>query len=223
VPARRAFRGGLATPERDFFAEFQAGSEREVSTTMAFVQMLRQVMRIRAGARVVPIVPDEARTFGMESLFRQHGIYSSVGQLYEPVDSGTLLLYRESKNGQILEEGITRPARCARSTAAGTSYSNHGLPMVPFFIYYSMFGFQRIGDLIWAFGDQRGAASCSAPPPPDDPERRGLQARGRPLAAARLGVPNLVAYDPAYAYEVATILQDGCAGWCARARMSSTT
>jgi pyruvate dehydrogenase E1 component len=211
VPARRAFVGGLATPERDFFAEFQAGSEREVSTTMAFVQMLRQVMRHpELGPRVVPIVPDEARTFGMESLFRQHGIYSSVGQLYEPVDSGTLLLYRESKNGQILEEGITEAGSMCSFTAAGTSYSNHGLPMVPFFIYYSMFGFQRIGDLIWAFGDQRGRGFLlGATAGRTTLNGEGLQHEDGHSQLLASVVPNLVAYDPAYAYEVATILQDG--------------
>ena len=211
VPARRAFVGGLATPERDFFAEFQAGSEREVSTTMAFVQMLRQVMRHpELGPRVVPIVPDEARTFGMESLFRQHGIYSSVGQLYEPVDSGTLLLYRESKNGQILEEGITEAGSMCSFTAAGTSYSNHGLPMVPFFIYYSMFGFQRIGDLIWAFGDQRGRGFLlGATAGRTTLNGEGLQHEDGHSQLLASVVPNLVAYDPAYAFEVATILQDG--------------
>jgi pyruvate dehydrogenase E1 component len=211
VPARRAFVGGLATPERDFFAEFQAGSEREVSTTMAFVQMLRQVMRHpELGPRVVPIVPDEARTFGMESLFRQHGIYSSVGQLYEPVDSRTLLLYRESKNGQILEEGITEAGSMCSFTAAGTSYSNHGLPMVPFFIYYSMFGFQRIGDLIWAFGDQRGRGFLlGATAGRTTLNGEGLQHEDGHSQLLASVVPNLVAYDPAYAYEVATILQDG--------------
>ena len=211
VPARRAFVGGLATPERDFFAEFQAGSEREVSTTMAFVQMLRQVMRHpELGPRVVPIVPDEARTFGMESLFRQHGIYSSVGQLYEPVDSRTLLLYRESKNGQILEEGITEAGSMCSFTAAGTSYSNHGLPMVPFFIYYSMFGFQRIGDLIWAFGDQRGRGFLlGATAGRTTLNGEGLQHEDGHSQLLASVVPNLVAYDPAYAFEVATILQDG--------------
>jgi len=211
VPARRAFVGGLATPERDFFAEFQAGSEREVSTTMAFVQMLRQVMRHpELGPRVVPIVPDEARTFGMESLFRQHGIYSSVGQLYEPVDSRTLLLYRESKNGQILEEGITEAGSMCSFTAAGTSYSNHGLPMVPFFIYYSMFGFQRIGDLIWAFGDQRGRGFLlGATAGRTTLNGEGLQHEDGHSQLLASVVPNLVAYDPVYAFEVATILQDG--------------
>ncbi|KAB2967035.1 MAG: pyruvate dehydrogenase (acetyl-transferring), homodimeric type [Thermoanaerobaculia bacterium] len=211
VPARRAFVGGLATPERDFFAEFLAGSEREVSTTMAFVQMLRQLMRHpELGRRVVPIVPDEARTFGMESLFRQHGIYSSVGQLYEPVDSATLLLYKEMKNGQILEEGITEAGSMCSFTAAGTAYSNHGLPMVPFFIYYSMFGFQRIGDLIWAFGDQRGRGFLlGATAGRTTLNGEGLQHEDGHSHVLASVVPNLVAYDPAYACEVALILQDG--------------
>jgi len=155
-------------------------------------------------------VPDEARTFGMESLFRQHGIYSSVGQLYEPVDSRTLLLYRESKNGQILEEGITEAGSMCSFTAAGTSYSNHGLPMVPFFIYYSMFGFQRIGDLIWAFGDQRGRGFLlGATAGRTTLNGEGLQHEDGHSQLLASVVPNLVAYDPAYAFEVATILQDG--------------
>jgi pyruvate dehydrogenase E1 component len=129
---------------------------------MAFVQMLRKLLGSRSWARIVPIIPDEARTFGMESLFRQYGIYSAVGQLYEPVDHN-LLLYQGAKDGQILEEGITEAGSMSSFTAAGTAYATHGLDMIPFFIYYSMFGFQRIGDLIWAFGDSAGAASCSAP------------------------------------------------------------
>jgi pyruvate dehydrogenase E1 component len=211
VPARRAFVGSLATPERDTFAEFHAGIDREVSTTMAFVQMLRQLLRHEGiGARIVPIVPDEARTFGMESLFRQCGIYSSVGQLYDPVDSGTLLRYQESRNGQILEEGITEAGSMCSFTAAGTAYSNHGLPMIPFFIYYSMFGFQRIGDLIWAFGDQRGRGFLlGATAGRTTLNGEGLQHEDGHSHVLASVVPNLVAYDPAYAYELAVVLQDG--------------
>ncbi len=211
VPARRAFVGSLVTPERDTFAEFHAGIDREVSTTMAFVQMLRQLLRHEGvGARIVPIVPDEARTFGMESLFRQCGIYSSVGQLYDPVDSGTLLLYKEALNGQILEEGITEAGSMCSFTAAGTAYSNHGLPMVPFFIYYSMFGFQRIGDLIWAFGDQRGRGFLlGATAGRTTLNGEGLQHEDGHSHILASVVPNLVAYDPAYAYELAVVLQDG--------------
>jgi pyruvate dehydrogenase E1 component len=211
VPARRAFSGSLPAPERDFFAEFHTGSEREVSTTMAFVQILRQLLRHpEIGARVVPIVPDEARTFGMESLFRQHGIYSSVGQLYEPVDAGTLLLYKEAQDGQILEEGITEAGSMCSFTAAGTSYATHGLPMIPFFIYYSMFGFQRIGDLIWAFGDQRGRGFLlGATAGRTTLNGEGLQHEDGHSHVLASVVPNLVTYDPAYAYELAVILRDG--------------
>jgi pyruvate dehydrogenase E1 component len=211
VPARRAFSGSLPTPEPEFFAEFHSGIDREVSTTMAFVQMLRQVLRHReVGPRVVPIVPDEARTFGMESLFRQHGIYSSVGQLYEPVDAGTLLFYKEAKNGQILEEGITEAGAMCSFTSAGTAYANHGLPMVPFFIYYSMFGFQRIGDLIWAHGDQRGRGFLlGATAGRTTLNGEGLQHEDGHSQLLASVVPNLIAYDPAFAFELATILQDG--------------
>ncbi|MBZ0102895.1 MAG: pyruvate dehydrogenase (acetyl-transferring), homodimeric type [Thermoanaerobaculia bacterium] len=211
VPARRSFVGGLEVPGRDFFAEFRAGVDREVSTTMAFVQMLRQLMRHpELGPRVVPIVPDEARTFGLESLFRQHGIYSPVGQLYEPVDAGTLLFYNEQKNGQILEEGITEAGSMCSLTAAGTAYSNHGLPMIPFFIYYSMFGFQRIGDLIWAFGDQRGRGFLlGATAGRTTLNGEGLQHEDGHSHVLASVVPNVVAYDPAFAFEIATILQDG--------------
>jgi len=211
VPARRAFSGSLATPQGEFFAEFHSGVDREVSTTMAFVQILRQLLRHpEIGPRVVPIVPDEARTFGMESLFRQHGIYSSVGQLYEPVDSGTLLLYKEAKNGQILEEGITEAGSMCSFTAAGTSYANHGLPMIPFFIYYSMFGYQRIGDLVWAFGDQRGRGFLlGATAGRTTLNGEGLQHEDGHSHLLFSVVPNVVAYDPAYAYEIAVILEEG--------------
>ncbi len=211
VPARKVSTAVLETPRGDAFAEFHAGVDREVSTTMAFVQMLRQLLRHpEIGARVVPIVPDEARTFGMESLFRQHGIYASTGQLYEPVDSGTLLLYKEAKNGQILEEGITEAGAMCSFTAAGTSHASHGLPMIPFFIYYSMFGFQRIGDLIWAFGDQRGRGFLlGATAGRTTLNGEGLQHEDGHSHVLAATVPNLVAYDPAYAYELAVILEDG--------------
>jgi len=211
VPERKVFAGGLETPGPELFAEFHSGVDREVSTTMAFVQMLRQILRDKnVGPRVVPIVPDEARTFGMESLFRQHGIYSSVGQLYEPVDSGTLLFYKEAQNGQILEEGITEAGSMCSFTAAGTSHATHGLPMIPFFIYYSMFGFQRIGDLIWAFGDQRGRGFLlGATAGRTTLNGEGLQHEDGHSQLLASVVPNLVTYDPAYAYEIAVILEDG--------------
>ena len=142
---------------KSHFEEFHKGTEgREVSTTMVFVRLLGKLLRDpEIGKLIVPIIPDEARTFGMEALFRQVGIYSSVGQLYEPVDMDTLLYYKEAKDGQILEEGITEAGSICSFIAAGTAYANHGINTIPFFIYYSMFGFQRIGDLIWAAADMR--------------------------------------------------------------------
>ncbi|MCM2270787.1 MAG: pyruvate dehydrogenase (acetyl-transferring), homodimeric type, partial [Thermoanaerobaculia bacterium] len=211
VPARRVAVGPLATPGRERFAEFHGGADREVSTTMAFVQMLRLLLKEpELGDRIVPIVPDEARTFGMESLFRQYAIYSSVGQLYEPVDAGTLLLYKEAKDGQILEEGITEAGSMSSFTAAGTSYATHGIDTIPFFIYYSMFGFQRIGDLIWAFGDQRGRGFLlGATAGRTTLNGEGLQHEDGHSHVLASTVPNLVAYDPAFAFELALILEDG--------------
>jgi pyruvate dehydrogenase E1 component len=211
VPSRRVTVGPLATPERAKFAEFHGGADREVSTTMAFVQMLRMLLKEpELGDRIVPIVPDEARTFGMESLFRQYAIYSSVGQLYEPVDAGTLLLYKEAKDGQILEEGITEAGSMSSFTAAGTAYATHGVDMIPFFIYYSMFGFQRIGDLIWAFGDQRGRGFLlGATAGRTTLNGEGLQHEDGHSHLLASTVPNLVAYDPAFAFELALILEDG--------------
>ena len=146
-------------PPDDAFAELQAGSNGQaVSTTMAFTRLLRTLARAEGfGPRVVPIIPDEARTFGMDSLFREFKIYASQGQLYEPVDSQLLLTYAESKDGQLLEEGITEAGAMSSFTSAGTAYATRGIPMVPFFIFYSMFGFQRVGDLIWAAADARDA------------------------------------------------------------------
>ena len=162
------------------------------------------------GKLIVPIIPDEARTFGMEALFRQVGIYSSVGQLYEPVDMDTLLYYKEAKDGQILEEGITEAGSISSFIAAGTAYSNHGINTIPFFIYYSMFGFQRIGDLIWAAADMRtrgfllgGTAGRTTL------AGEGLQHQDGHSHVLALPVPNLLAYDPAFAYEIAIIIQDG--------------
>jgi pyruvate dehydrogenase E1 component len=178
---------------------------------MAFVRMLTQLMKHREiGRQIVPIVPDEARTFGMESLFRQFGIYSHVGQVYEPVDKNMLLYYREATDGQILEEGITEAGSMASFIAAGSAYATHGVDMIPFFIFYSMFGFQRIGDLIWAAADQRtrgfllGATSGRT-----TLNGEGLQHEDGHSHVLASTVPNLVTYDPAYAYEIAVILQDG--------------
>ena len=148
----------LQLPDGEFYAEFlKASGDTEMSTTMAFVRLLTKMLRHPGiGRRVVPIIPDEGRTFGMESIIRQVGIYASQGQLYKPHDQDMLLYYREEKDGQILEEGITEAGSMASVTAAGTAYANYGIPMIPFFTYYSMFGFQRVGDAIWAFADARG-------------------------------------------------------------------
>ena len=197
---------------KDIFDEFYTGTEgRKASTTMVFVRMLAKLLRDRTlGHLVVPIVPDEARTFGMEALFRQVGIYSHVGQLYDPVDRDTLLYYKEAKDGQILEEGITEAGSMCDFIAAGTAYASHGIPTIPFFIYYSMFGLQRVGDLVWAAGDLRargfmlgGTAGRTTL------AGEGLQHQDGNSQLLALPVPNLVAYDPAFAYELAIIIQDG--------------
>jgi pyruvate dehydrogenase E1 component len=178
---------------------------------MAFVAMLRKMLKDpEIGKLIVPIVPDEARTFGMESLFRTVGIYASGGQRYEPVDMNTLLLYKEAKDGQILEEGITEAGSMASFIAAGSAYATHGINTIPFFIYYSMFGFQRIGDFVWAAADMRtrgfllggtsGRTTLSG---------EGLQHQDGNSHILALPVPNLKAYDPAFAYEIAVIIQDG--------------
>ncbi|RJP72940.1 MAG: pyruvate dehydrogenase (acetyl-transferring), homodimeric type [Ignavibacteriales bacterium] len=196
----------------EIFEEFYAGTEgREASTTMVFVRILAKLLRDKEiGKLVVPIVPDEARTFGMEALFRQVGIYSHVGQLYEPVDKDSLLYYKEAINGQILEEGITEAGSMSSFIAAGTAYASHGINMIPFFIYYSMFGFQRIGDLAWLGGDIRckgfllgGTAGRTTL------AGEGLQHQDGHSHLLAYPVPNLVAYDPAFAYELAVIIQDG--------------
>ena len=202
----------LKTPDEDLFEEFYEGTgDREVATTMAFVRILAKLLRDKEiGDLVVPIVPDEARTFGMEALFRQVGIYSHVGQLYEPVDADTLLYYKEAKDGQILEEGITEAGSVSSFIAAGTSYANHGIPTIPFFVFYSMFGFQRIGDLIWAAGDSRargflvgGTAGRTTL------AGEGLQHQDGNSHLLAYTVPNLITYDPAFAYEIAVIVRDG--------------
>ncbi len=194
-----------------FKSQIDGTGEREASTTMAFVRILTALARDKQiGKHVVPIVPDEARTFGMEGMFRQIGIYASKGQLYEPEDAGELMYYREDKKGQILEEGINEGGAFCSWLAAGTAYSNHNVPMIPFYIYYSMFGFQRIGDFIWAGGDQQargfligGTAGRTTL------AGEGLQHQdGHSLVHAST-VPNCRSYDPTYAYELAVIIQDG--------------
>jgi pyruvate dehydrogenase E1 component len=196
----------------ELFEEFYLGTEgREASTTMVFVRILAKLLRDKeVGNLIVPIVPDEARTFGMEALFRQVGIYSHVGQLYEPVDKDSLLYYKEAINGQIFEEGITESGSMSSFIAAGTAYATHGVNTIPFFIYYSMFGFQRMGDLTWLAGDIRckgflvgGTAGRTTL------AGEGLQHQDGNSHLLAYTIPNLIAYDPAFAYEIAVIIQDG--------------
>ena len=211
LPERRVVPRPVDLPPRDLYDQFVQGSRQPVSTTMAFVRLLRDLMRDeRIGRRIVPIIPDEARTFGMESLFPQFKIYAAHGQLYEPVDAKHLLAYVEARDGQILEEGITEAGSMASFTAAGTSYASHGEPMIPFFAFYSMFGFQRIGDLIWSAGDQRARGFLlGATHGRTTLNGEGLQHEdGHSLLVATTN-PACLAYDPAFAYEVATIVRDG--------------
>ncbi len=202
----------LVAPTREVFKEFFTGSgARPVSTTMAFVAMLTKLLQDPTiGKLIVPIVPDEARTFGMESLFRQVGIYSHFGQKYEPVDRKSLLYYREATNGQILEEGITEAGSMSSFVAAGTAYTTHGVNTIPFFIYYSMFGFQRIGDLVWAAADARTKGFlCGGTAGRTTLLGEGLQHQDGHSHILASTVPNLLCYDPTFAYEIAIIVQDG--------------
>jgi len=212
LPTRVPTGPELAAPPLSALAKHLEGTHgREQSTTMVFVQMLSQLLRDpQSGKRIVPIVADEARTFGMQALFRQVAIYSSVGQLYEPEDKDELLYYKEAKDGQILEEGISEAGAVASWIAAATSYSSHGIAMLPFYIFYSCFGFQRVGDLVWAAGDSRcrgfllgataGRTTLSG---------EGLQHEDGSSHLLFSTVPNCVAYDPCFGYELAVILQDG--------------
>jgi pyruvate dehydrogenase E1 component len=212
VPSRKVRSQPLKSVPAELFDEFYKGTDgRKASTTMVFVRLLSKLLRDKdLGPLVVPIVPDEARTFGMEALFRQVGIYSHIGQLYEPVDMDTLLYYKEASDGQILEEGITEAGAMSSFIAAGTAYAAHGVNTIPFFIYYSMFGFQRIGDLIWAAGDSRtrgfmlggtsGRTTLAG---------EGLQHQDGQTHLFAMAYPNCVAYDPAFAYEIAVIIQEG--------------
>jgi pyruvate dehydrogenase E1 component len=192
-------------------SQLEGTGEREISTTMAFVRVLAALLRDKQlGRHIVPIVPDESRTFGMEGLFRQVGIYSPVGQLYQPQDSEQLMFYKEDQHGQILEEGITEAGSISSFVAAGTSYSTHAVPMVPFYIYYSMFGYQRVGDLVWAAGDSRtrgfmlgGTAGRTTL------NGEGLQHEDGHSHLLFSVVPNCRAYDPAFGYELAVIIQEG--------------
>jgi pyruvate dehydrogenase E1 component len=212
VPTRSVRVEPLHAPIDPLFEEFSKGTEgRKASTTMVFVRILAKLLRDKEiGELIVPIIPDEARTFGMESLFRAIGIYSHVGQKYEPVDMDTLLYYKEAQNGQILEEGITEAGSMSSFVAAGTAYATHGVNTIPFFIYYSMFGFQRVGDLIWAAGDSRVRGfMLGATAGRTTLAGEGLQHQDGHSHVLSLSVPNCISYDPAYAYEMAVIIQDG--------------
>ncbi len=202
----------METPKLEEFQDFLEGSgDREVSTTMAVVNLLTKLLRHKSiGKNIVPIVPDESRTFGMEGMFRQFGIYSHIGQLYEPVDRDQLTYYKEAKNGQILEEGITEAGSMSSFIAAGTAYNSHGINMIPFYIFYSMFGFQRIGDLIWCASDARakgfligGTAGRTTL------AGEGLQHQDGHSLLNSIAFPTVRSYDPAYAYEYAVIILDG--------------
>jgi pyruvate dehydrogenase E1 component len=212
IPERKVRAQPLQPVDPAPFEEFYQGTNgRKVATTMSFVRLLGKLLHDKEiGKLIVPIIPDEARTFGMEALFRQVGIYSSVGQLYQPVDMDTVLYYKEAKDGQILEEGITEAGAMCSFISAGTAYANHGINTIPFYIYYSMFGFQRIGDLMWAAGDMRcrgflvgGTAGRTTL------AGEGLQHQDGHSHVLALPLPNLLAYDPAFAYEIAVVVQDG--------------
>jgi len=211
LPVRRVSCPSLPVPGHEYFAESQAGSERPASTTMALVRLLSKLLRDpQVGRYVVPIVPDEARTFGMDGLFRQVGIYSPEGQRYRPVDADAISTYRESEQGQILQEGICEAGALASFIAAGTAYSHFGVPTIPFYIFYSMFGFQRVGDLIWAAGDNLcrgflvgGTAGRTTL------NGEGLQHQDGHSHVLAGTVPSVVSYDPAFAFEIALIVRDG--------------
>ncbi len=212
LPVRRTHAPPLVVPPLEAFGALLEGTgEREISTTMAFVRILTILLKDKnIGKNVVPIVPDEARTFGMEGLFRQIGIYSSVGQLYTPQDAETLMSYREDKKGQMIEEGINEAGSLCSWIAAGTAYSNHDINMVPFYIFYSMFGFQRVGDFIWAAGFiQARGFLMGATAGRTTLAGEGLQHQDGHSQLVATTVPNCVAYDPAYAYELAVIVHDG--------------
>jgi len=212
LPARFESVPVFRPPGRQLYTEFLEGTgDREVATTMAMVHLLGKLLNDKKiGRYIVPIVPDEARTFGMESLFRKFGIYSHVGQNYEPVDKESLLYYKEAKDGQILEEGITEAGSMSSFIAAGTAYSTFGINMVPFFFFYSMFGFQRIGDLVWASGDaQARGFMLGATAGRTTLAGEGLQHQDGHTHILAYGNPSVLTYDPAYAYEVAVIVREG--------------
>ena len=211
VPERSEVNKKVEMPNDSIFQEFNSGSDREVSTTMVFVRLITLLSKNNdLGKNIVPIIPDEARTFGIDPLFRELGIYSHVGQKYDPVDSEQFLYYKEAKDGQILEEGISEAGAISSFIAAGTAYSNYGVNLIPFFIYYSMFGFQRVGDSIWAASDMRtrgfliggtaGRTTLSG---------EGLQHQDGHSHLMASAVPSIRAYDPAFSYEIATIIHHG--------------
>src|SRR5215207_2705512 len=212
LPSRRRRSESLAVPELSSFGAQLAGTgDREISTTMAFVRILNSLLRDKQiGKRVVPIVPDESRTFGMEGMFRQFGIWSQMGQLYQPEDANQLMFYKEDRSGQLLQEGINEPGAMSSWIAAATSYSNSDCPMIPFYIYYSMFGFQRVGDLIWAAADSRargflvgGTAGRTTL------AGEGLQHQDGSSHLVASTIPNCRAFDPCFGYQLATIIEDG--------------
>ncbi|MFM1895831.1 MAG: hypothetical protein RLZZ385_905 [Pseudomonadota bacterium] len=212
VPQRRSVSDTLTVPDLSMFeAQLKSSGDRELSTTMAFVRILTNLCKDKEiGKRVIPIVPDEARTFGMEGLFRQLGIYSSVGQLYDPADSNQVAFYREDKQGQMLEEGISESGACSTWLAAATSYSTNNYPLIPFYIYYSMFGFQRVGDLCWAAGDSQARGFLiGATAGRTTLNGEGLQHQDGHSHILASTIPNCVTYDPTYSYELAVIIQDG--------------
>lgn len=212
LPQRRGVGQSLKVPKLEIFdAQLKGSGEREQSTTMAFVRMLNALCKDREiGEKVVPIVPDEARTFGMEGMFRQMGIYSAMGQLYDPADSNQVMYYREDKKGQMLEEGISESGAFSTWLAAATSYSTNNCPLIPFYIYYSMFGFQRVGDLSWAAGDSQARGFLiGATAGRTTLNGEGLQHQDGHSHLLASTIPNCVTYDPTYAYELAVIIQDG--------------
>jgi pyruvate dehydrogenase E1 component len=212
LPQRRAVGQSLKVPSLEIFdAQLKGSGEREQSTTMAFVRMLNALCKDQEiGEKVVPIVPDEARTFGMEGMFRQMGIYSAMGQLYDPADSNQVMYYREDKKGQMLEEGISESGAFSTWLAAATSYSTNNCPLIPFYIYYSMFGFQRVGDLSWAAGDSQARGFLiGATAGRTTLNGEGLQHQDGHSHLLASTIPNCVTYDPTYAYELAVIIQDG--------------
>lgn len=211
-PSRQSDFTALKIPKLDIFNNVLKGTgDREISTTMAFVRILSAIIKDKeVGNRVVPIVPDEARTFGMEGMFRQLGIYSSVGQLYEPTDAGQIMYYREDQKGQVMEEGINEGGAFAAWLAAATSYSNNDFPLVPFYVFYSMFGFQRVGDLSWAAGDlQARGFLIGGTSGRTTLNGEGLQHQDGHSHILAGTIPNCVTYDPTYAYELAIIIQSG--------------